>query len=109
MKIRNLALLLILAATPSLPQTGQVLGEVARSMAAARVDAGAYPSLVIAVVRGGRQEVLGLGSISDDGKRTPDGDTVYEIGSVTKTFTALPLVDAVQRGEVAPDQGAQQL
>ncbi|HZG65896.1 MAG TPA: serine hydrolase domain-containing protein [Herpetosiphonaceae bacterium] len=30
-------------------------------------------------------------------------DTEYEIGSITKTFTALLLADAIERGEVTPD------
>jgi CubicO group peptidase (beta-lactamase class C family) len=34
----------------------------------------------------------------------PDGDTVYEIASVTKTFTALLLADMAQRKEVSLDE-----
>jgi CubicO group peptidase (beta-lactamase class C family) len=109
MKIRNLTLLFLLTAATSWPQPAPVLNEGARSLAAARVDAGAYPGLVIGVLQGGREEILGLGSSGDGDKRRPDGDTVFEIGSVTKTFTALLLADAIERHEVTLDQPASQL
>ena len=35
-----------------------------------------------------------------------DGDTVFEIGSITKVFTALLLTEMVTRGEVALDDPA---
>jgi serine-type D-Ala-D-Ala carboxypeptidase/endopeptidase len=109
MKIRNLTLLFLLAATAVLPQQAPLLNEGARSLAIARVGAGVYPSLVIGVVQADREEIVGLGSCRDSDTHRPDGDTVYEIGSVTKTFTALLLADAVQRHEVALDQPAGQL
>ena len=37
------------------------------------------------------------------GKTPPDGRTLFEIGSATKTFTATLLADMVQRGEVTLD------
>src|SRR5215203_5574084 len=37
------------------------------------------------------------------GKVVPDGRTLFEIGSVTKTFTATLLADIVLRGDVALD------
>ncbi len=37
----------------------------------------------------------------------PDADTLFEIGSISKTFTALLLADAVVRGEVGLDNPAE--
>jgi serine-type D-Ala-D-Ala carboxypeptidase/endopeptidase len=34
---------------------------------------------------------------------SPNKDTMFEIGSITKAFTALLLADMVERGEVAMD------
>lgn len=43
------------------------------------------------------------------GDPKPDGNTIFEIGSVTKTFTAVLLADALQRGDVTLDEPVQQL
>jgi CubicO group peptidase (beta-lactamase class C family) len=58
------------------------------------VEAGTYPAMVVVMVDGGRSQVAGFGKLADG--RAPDGRTVFEIGSVTKTFTALLLAEGVQ-------------
>jgi serine-type D-Ala-D-Ala carboxypeptidase/endopeptidase len=50
----------------------------------------------------GRRLITVGKSDAPDG-RALDGDSVFEIGSITKVFTALLLADMVQRGEVALD------
>src|SRR5262249_35016016 len=72
-----------------------------------RIEAGIYQTLVFGVVDGDKSEVVAFGKL-DDGK-APDGDTVYEIGSITKTFTATLLAKAVLTGRVTLDTPGAQL
>jgi CubicO group peptidase (beta-lactamase class C family) len=72
-----------------------------------RVAAGINQTIVFGVVDGDRSEVVAFGKL-DDGK-SPDGSTVYEIGSVSKTFTATLLAEAVQSGRVTLDTPVAQL
>jgi CubicO group peptidase (beta-lactamase class C family) len=51
----------------------------------------------------GRRLITHGKASTSDGARALDGDTVFEIGSMSKVFTSLLLADAVQRGEVALD------
>jgi D-alanyl-D-alanine-carboxypeptidase/D-alanyl-D-alanine-endopeptidase len=48
--------------------------------------------------RGSR--IFSAGILDDGTDQRPDGDTLFFIGSVSKTFTALLLQDAVERGEM---------
>jgi len=60
--------------------------------------------LVVGVRHAGRSHAFGYGTVTTPaGGRTPDGRTLFEIGSVTKTFTGVLLAEAVARGEVQLD------
>ena len=59
--------------------------------------------IVVGVIDGRGRQVVAHGSLSAGDGRSLDGDTVFEIGSITKAFTALVLAEMVERGEVALD------
>ena len=72
-----------------------------------RIDVGRDSlGLVAAFLDGDRRSVLAHGQSGSENNRPLDGDTVFEIGSITKVFTALLFADMVVRGEVAPDDPA---
>jgi serine-type D-Ala-D-Ala carboxypeptidase/endopeptidase len=84
-----------------------LLPERVEKAAQERIAAGTYQTLAFGVVEGDKSEVVAFGKL--EGGKTPDGDTVYEIGSVTKTFTATLLAQAVLSGRVTLDTPVAQL
>jgi serine-type D-Ala-D-Ala carboxypeptidase/endopeptidase len=84
-----------------------LLPERVEKAAQERIETGTYQTLVFGVVEDDKSEVAAFGKL-DDGK-VPDGDTVYEIASVTKTFTGMLLAKAVLAGRVTLDTPVAQL
>lgn len=73
-----------------------------------RVDSGRAPGIVVGILERGQRRYVAYGSAGPG--RTPlDEHTLFEIGSISKTFTGLLLADAATRGEVRLDQPVAQL
>lgn len=68
-----------------------------------RVDLEYTPGMIIGMVNADGRTIAGYGARSWDDATLPDGDTIYEIASVSKTFTATLLAQMVEAGDVALD------
>jgi CubicO group peptidase (beta-lactamase class C family) len=75
-----------------------------RRMLVTRIDVQHQATgIVIGIVTPGRQRVIAYGTRGVDDRRPVTADTVFDIGSLTKLFTALLLSDLATRGQVALD------
>ncbi|CAN5570205.1 serine hydrolase [soil metagenome] len=101
MILHFLVLLLSLVADPtsaptSSPSTAPVAGIVIDRVAVDRlveplIDGEYAQSIVVAIVDSSGTRVFGYGRVAGKDSPAPDGQTVYEIGSVSKVFTSLLL------------------
>lgn len=72
------------------------------------VEDGATPGIVVGILEpDGSTRILSAGT-AGEGMRPLGRQTVFEIGSINKTFTGTLLADMVARGEVALDDPVQQ-
>jgi D-alanyl-D-alanine-carboxypeptidase/D-alanyl-D-alanine-endopeptidase len=66
-----------------------------------RVDQGLNVGIVVGIVNPCGREIFSYGKTAMTGDQAVDENTVFEIGSISKVFTATLLADMVQRGEVS--------
>ncbi len=84
------------AETPSVPQIKKVLEQCV-------VGQNRTPGIVVGVIGANGTNVVAYG-LRERGKAGKvDGDSIFEIGSITKVFTTLLLQQMVERGEVKLD------
>jgi CubicO group peptidase (beta-lactamase class C family) len=73
----------------------------------AKIQAGmaryGIPGVAVGVLAQGREYVRGYGVINVDYPVPVDGDTLFRIGSTTKTFTGTTVMRLVEQGTLAPD------
>ena len=73
------------------------------------IEAEYVVGMTIGVITRDGQSVFGYGRISHSDPRVPTADTLFEIGSITKTFSGLLLADLVEAKLVRLDEPVQKL
>lgn len=85
--LQALAILLVSCSAPPDPPPDPKLREGIDTAAQSLLRSGKYVGLVVGVIHHGRPHVFGYGRISAADPTVPGGDTIFEIGSITKAFT----------------------
>jgi CubicO group peptidase (beta-lactamase class C family) len=81
----------------------------ADELAADHLGAAGNVGLAVGLLVGDRRLYFGYGTIAKGSERVPDEHTIFEIGSVTKVFTAMLMEEMAGRGEVKVDQPVREL
>ena len=85
------------SALPSDTEIRRMLAERVQSLAGSEDGIG----IVIGIIEPKGRRVIAVGHSSQKDQRPLNGETVFEIGSVSKVFTALLVSDMARTGEVA--------
>ena len=89
---------LLLISASSLTAQHRQLNRLVNYLVETEVDFDKTPGLVIGVIEGEAIHVYGFGETARGNNQRPDSNTVFEIGSVSKVFTASLLAKYVQEG-----------
>lgn len=102
----TLALLAVLIPATTSAQTIPTDTEI-REILATRVDGQHWATgIVVGIVTPQGTRTIAYGTTAKGGRQKVDANTVYDIGSVTKVFTALALADMAKHGDVGLDDPA---
>ena len=86
----------------AMPDTHDLKAQI-QTMGRDYLDGHKNAALVIAFYQKGKESVQGFGKVDNLNPNPPNARTIFEIGSVTKIFTATLLAEMFDDGAVKPD------
>src|SRR5438105_1535470 len=87
------------SAQPSAPMDAQIQNRLAKFVGGKKKA----PGVAVSLIDQNGSRVFTAGQFDAKDSKPIDGDTIFEIGSITKVFTATVLQDMVDRGELKLD------
>ena len=99
--IKSIVVILILSNT--LISYGQLPTDSIRSIIRKEVDNKRSASIIVGIIDPNGRTIISYGKANEDSSQPPDGNTLYELGSITKVFTSILLADMVIKGELKLD------
>lgn len=110
-RLLTFGLVLLLGATGAVPRAHaaeSVKGKFDK-LVEPLMERGHTVGVIVAVIDGNDTEYYSYGTVAKNSNKKPDPDTVFAIGSITKTFTALLLADMAERRVMGLDTPIQAL
>lgn len=80
--------------------TFHTFGQSVDDLIRKRIEAGETPSMVVAIHQNGKTTFYAQGYAQVESKKPADSKTLYEIGSITKTFTTTAIAQLAQEGKI---------
>lgn len=101
--IRNTSVSLLLALSLALSASSQPLETLLQE----RIDANETPGIVVGVFENEKARYYSYGFADIASQRRVDSKTLFEIGSITKTFTTTALAELAQEGKISLEDPVQ--